>query len=98
MARQVARYSALTFGVLYGIVHRQTLQTKLDHHNAEAEIHKREQWLQQAKEAWAAKQAKQGGGTHKPTACRFPLLFDAKADRVSNRSDCSHHGPGRAWV
>jgi F-type H+-transporting ATP synthase subunit e len=58
---QVVRYSALISGVFYGIFHRQTLQAKFDSTQAANEVHKREEWLKQAKEAWAAKTAKNDG-------------------------------------
>ena len=58
---QVVRYSALTFGVLYGIVHRRTLQSQFDSNAAHKEVELRQHWLEQAKEAWAKKQANSNG-------------------------------------
>lgn len=84
---QVARYSALFFGIGYGLVHRQTLQAKLDHHNADNEIHKREEWLKQAKKAWAAKQQKEGGRESTPSA-RHPKLGLAILPRSLAIFDC----------
>jgi F-type H+-transporting ATP synthase subunit e len=55
------RYSALVSGIFYGIFHRQTLQAKFDASAAQAEIRKREHWLEEAKKAWAAKNAKDDG-------------------------------------
>ncbi|GAA6005099.1 hypothetical protein JCM11491_002578 [Sporobolomyces phaffii] len=56
-AVSAVRYSALVFGVLYGIVHRRTLQSEFDSNAAHKEVQLRESWLKQAKEAWAKKQA-----------------------------------------
>ena len=59
--QQVVRYSALVSGIFYGIFHRQTLQAQYDSHQAANEVHKREEWLKKAKEAWAAKTATNDG-------------------------------------
>lgn len=74
---QVVRYSALVSGVFYGIFHRQTLQAKFDSTQAANEVHKREEWLKQAKEAWAAKTAKNDGRKLDcdPTAPAVPFPF-----------------------
>ncbi|KAM0788127.1 hypothetical protein ACM66B_001292 [Microbotryomycetes sp. NB124-2] len=69
----VVRYSALVFGVLYGFTHRQTLQAKFDADAAKHEVDKRAEWLQKAKEAWAAKNAKQDGLITDPDAPGFDL-------------------------
>ncbi|KAF7965273.1 hypothetical protein HWV62_28834 [Athelia sp. TMB] len=60
----VARYSALATGVLYGILHRRTLQKAHDEHKEHHAIHQREHLIKEAKEAWRKKQEapKNGGG------------------------------------
>ncbi|KAK4047778.1 F1F0 ATP synthase subunit e, mitochondrial [Microbotryomycetes sp. JL221] len=69
----VVRYSALVFGVLYGFTHRQTLQAKFDANAAQHEIEKRQEWLQKAKDAWAAKNAKEDGLITDPENPAFDL-------------------------
>lgn len=49
---QVFRYSALTFGILYGFLHRRTLQSAYDEHKIELAVHSREKVIKEAKEAW----------------------------------------------
>lgn len=53
---QVLRYTALASGIVYGVVHRKTLQDRFDHHQAEKETQLRQHWLEEAKKAWAQKQ------------------------------------------
>ncbi|MBW0506116.1 hypothetical protein O181_045831 [Austropuccinia psidii MF-1] len=60
----VARYSALTAGIFYGIIHRRSLQSQHDKHQYQAEVHKREVWVEEAKKAWKSQQlAKLTGGS-----------------------------------
>ncbi|GAA5886546.1 hypothetical protein JCM16303_006604 [Sporobolomyces ruberrimus] len=73
VAVSAVRYSALTFGVLYGIVHRRTLQSEFDANAAHKEVELRESWLKQAKEAWAKKQANSNGLVTDPDAPGFDL-------------------------
>ncbi|GAA5847971.1 hypothetical protein JCM5353_002561 [Sporobolomyces roseus] len=73
VAVSVVRYSALTFGVLYGIVHRKTLQSEFDSNAAHKEVQLRQHWLEQAKEAWAKKQANSDGLVTDPDAPGFDL-------------------------
>ncbi|GAA6062421.1 hypothetical protein JCM10212_006056 [Sporobolomyces blumeae] len=72
-AASAVRYSALVFGVLYGIVHRQTLQSEFDHHAAQKEVQLRQHWLEEAKKAWAQKQQKNDGLITDPDAPGFDL-------------------------
>ncbi|KAG8741556.1 hypothetical protein FRC11_014720 [Ceratobasidium sp. 423] len=51
----VVRYTALGAGILYGIVHRRTLQTRLDNERAHEHELRHEQLVKQAKEAWRRK-------------------------------------------
>ncbi|KAK7025470.1 F1F0 ATP synthase subunit e, mitochondrial [Paramarasmius palmivorus] len=53
----VARYTALFTGVIYGFYHRRTLQAAHDEKKLEHAKHEREQLIAQAKEAWKKKQA-----------------------------------------
>lgn len=53
----VFRYTALLSGVVYGIVHKRTLQTEHDAKKAAHHEHRREQLVAEARRAWAAKQA-----------------------------------------
>lgn len=53
---QVVRYTALASGIVYGVVHRKTLQDRFDAHAAEKEVQLRQHWLEEAKKAWAQKQ------------------------------------------
>jgi hypothetical protein len=54
--QQVVRYTALASGIVYGVVHRKTLQDRFDAHAAEKEVQLRQHWLEEAKKAWAQKQ------------------------------------------
>ncbi|GAA5868674.1 hypothetical protein JCM8547_003778 [Rhodosporidiobolus lusitaniae] len=69
----VVRYTALFSGLVYGIVHRQTLQSQLDKHAAEKEIALRQSWLEQAKKAWAQKQQQTNSLITDPDAPGFDL-------------------------
>ncbi|CAE6454293.1 unnamed protein product [Rhizoctonia solani] len=51
----VVRYTTLGAGILYGIVHRRTLQTRLDNDRAHEHELRHERLVQQAKEAWRQK-------------------------------------------
>ncbi|KAF8079118.1 ATP synthase E chain-domain-containing protein [Lyophyllum atratum] len=51
----VARYTALFAGVIYGFYHRRTLQAKHDQHKIEHAKHDRESLISQAKDAWKRK-------------------------------------------
>ncbi|CAE6450004.1 unnamed protein product [Rhizoctonia solani] len=51
----VVRYTALGGGILYGIFHRRTLQTRLDNERAHEHEVRHENLLKQAKEAWQRK-------------------------------------------
>lgn len=53
----VARYTALFTGVIYGIYHKRTLQAVHDAQKVQDAVHEREQLIAQAKEAWKKKQA-----------------------------------------
>ncbi|KZV94863.1 hypothetical protein EXIGLDRAFT_715333 [Exidia glandulosa HHB12029] len=53
----VFRYTALLSGVVYGIVHKRTLQAEYDAKKSHHKEHRREQLIEEAKRAWAAKQA-----------------------------------------
>ncbi|KDE04777.1 hypothetical protein MVLG_04831 [Microbotryum lychnidis-dioicae p1A1 Lamole] len=72
-AVNVVRYSALFSGIVYGFVHRRTLQAQFDSDAARQELHKREQWLEQAKKAWQAKVTKNDGLITDPDAPGFDL-------------------------
>ncbi|PFH48394.1 hypothetical protein AMATHDRAFT_5830 [Amanita thiersii Skay4041] len=48
----VARYSALAFGVVYGWYHRKTLQTAHEQHKLDHALHEREHLIKEAKEAY----------------------------------------------
>ncbi|KAM0754454.1 hypothetical protein T439DRAFT_352470 [Meredithblackwellia eburnea MCA 4105] len=69
----VTRYSALVFGVLYGVLHRRTLQAKYDADVEAADLRKREHWVEQAKKAWAQKNSKSDGVISDPDAPGFDL-------------------------
>ncbi|KAB5590903.1 hypothetical protein CTheo_5655 [Ceratobasidium theobromae] len=51
----VVRYTALASGILYGIAHRRTLQSRLDKERAHEEEMRHQRLLGQAKEAWRRK-------------------------------------------
>ncbi|GAA5878759.1 hypothetical protein JCM3774_005060 [Rhodotorula dairenensis] len=55
-AVNVVRYTALFSGIVYGVVHRKTLQDRFDAHAADKEVQLRQHWLEEAKKAWAQKQ------------------------------------------
>ncbi|KAJ3895356.1 ATP synthase E chain-domain-containing protein [Lentinula edodes] len=52
----VARYSALFAGVLYGFYHRRTLQAAHNENKVQHAAHDREHLIAEAKEAWKKKQ------------------------------------------
>ncbi|KAG9088365.1 hypothetical protein FRC06_002062 [Ceratobasidium sp. 370] len=51
----VVRYTALASGIVYGIAHRRTLQTRLDNQRAHEEEIRHERLVSRAKEAWRNK-------------------------------------------
>lgn len=61
---QVARYTALASGIIYGIYHHRSLQKAHDQDKEYHAIRRREQLIAQAKEAWRQKKdgAKGDGG------------------------------------
>ncbi|EGU13515.1 hypothetical protein RTG_00245 [Rhodotorula toruloides ATCC 204091] len=71
---EVVRYTALASGIVYGIVHRKTLQERFDKSAAEKEVQQRAHWLEEAKKAWEAQklQGKSGVVTD-PEAPNFDL-------------------------
>ncbi|BGO97076.1 ATP synthase subunit e, mitochondrial [Rhodotorula toruloides] len=73
-AVNVVRYTALASGIVYGIVHRKTLQERFDKSAAEKEVQQRAHWLEEAKKAWEAQklQGKSGVVTD-PEAPNFDL-------------------------
>ncbi|GAA5884530.1 hypothetical protein JCM6882_005289 [Rhodosporidiobolus microsporus] len=78
-AVNVVRYSALFSGIVYGVVHRQTLQAKFDKEAAEKEIHLRQHWIEEAKKAWANKQKSDNSLITDPDAPGFDLEAVLKA-------------------
>ncbi|GAA5967181.1 hypothetical protein JCM11641_000466 [Rhodosporidiobolus odoratus] len=76
---QVVRYTALFSGLVYGVVHRQTLQTQFDKHAAEKEIQLRQHWLEEAKKAWGQKQKNDNSLVTDPDAPGFDLEALIKA-------------------
>ncbi|CAH7666704.1 hypothetical protein BY996DRAFT_4584554 [Phakopsora pachyrhizi] len=75
----VFRYSALTFGIIYGFVHRKSLKSKNDRQHYLAEIKKREQWIDQARKEWQLKQQiLRSGGNNAITDPNHPS-FDLEA-------------------
>ena len=71
----VARYTALVSGIIYGIYHRRSLQKEHDQDREHHAIHHREQLISQAKDAWRQKQeSKKGDGiVTDPEDPRFDL-------------------------
>lgn len=67
---QVVRYSALVGGIGYGVLHRRTLQAREDKKFEKAEYKRKEDLINQAKEAYKqrlvlqAQNAKSGGGEY----------------------------------
>ncbi|KPV76331.1 uncharacterized protein RHOBADRAFT_42661 [Rhodotorula graminis WP1] len=78
-AVNVLRYTALASGIVYGVVHRKTLQDKFDHDAARKEVQLREHWLQEAKKAWANRQKGNSGLITDPDAPGFDLEAVLKA-------------------
>ncbi|BGP38596.1 F1F0 ATP synthase subunit e, mitochondrial [Rhodotorula kratochvilovae] len=78
-AVNVIRYTALFSGVVYGVVHRKTLQEQFDKHAAEKEVQLRQHWLDEAKKAWANKQKNESGLITDPEAPGFDLEALLKA-------------------
>ncbi|GEM06747.1 ATPase, F0 complex, subunit E, mitochondrial [Rhodotorula toruloides] len=72
-AVNVVRYTALASGIVYGIVHRKTLQERFDKTAAEKEVQQRAHWLEEAKKAWEAQkmQGKSGGESTKRLSAAF---------------------------
>ncbi|OAV90532.1 hypothetical protein PTTG_02612 [Puccinia triticina 1-1 BBBD Race 1] len=70
----VVRYSALASGILYGIVHKQTLKSKYENLHYEEEVHKRENWVKEAKRAWQSRQLTNSAGINNdPDSPSFDL-------------------------
>ncbi|EFP74081.2 hypothetical protein PGT21_035999 [Puccinia graminis f. sp. tritici] len=70
----VVRYSAITFGILYGIVHKQTLKSKYEDLHYQEEVHKRENWVKEAKRAWQSRQLSNSAGVNNdPDSPSFDL-------------------------
>ncbi|KAI5450153.1 hypothetical protein QFC20_005350 [Naganishia adeliensis] len=61
----VARYSALIFGILYGIVHQNTLQAKYDENKATKAQARRAHLIEEARAAYAKKKADEAAGLGK---------------------------------
>ncbi|GAA6003111.1 F1F0 ATP synthase subunit e [Rhodotorula paludigena] len=72
-AVNVVRYTALFSGIVYGVVHRQTLQQQFDKREAEKEVQLRQHWLEEAKKAWANKQKSDNSLITDPDAPGFDL-------------------------
>jgi len=59
----VVRYTALFSGLLYGVMHKRTLQAAHEHKREQRALHHHEDLVAKAKEAWRQKQsAKLGDG------------------------------------
>lgn len=88
------RYSALIGGALYGIMHRRTLQAKEDLRKESHHADRREQLIQQAREAWKNKQqaGKSDGKFVVPVSAFLgvPLLIQDYC--------CSHYQPRRSQL
>ncbi|CAE6406935.1 unnamed protein product [Rhizoctonia solani] len=69
----VVRYTALGAGILYGIVHRRTLQTRLDNERAHQEETRHLELVQQAKEAWKRKNDTSSSLVTDPDDPRFDI-------------------------
>ncbi|GHJ89492.1 hypothetical protein NliqN6_5894 [Naganishia liquefaciens] len=61
----VARYSALAFGIIYGIVHQSTLQAKYDENKATKAQARRAHLIEEARAAYAKKKADEAAGITK---------------------------------
>ncbi|KAJ9095249.1 hypothetical protein QFC21_005615 [Naganishia friedmannii] len=61
----VARYSALVFGIIYGIVHQNTLQAKYDENKATKAQARRAHLIEEARTAYAKKKAEDAAGVSK---------------------------------
>ncbi|CAO1616116.1 unnamed protein product [Jaminaea pallidilutea] len=75
----VVRYSALVGGIGYGVLHRRTLQAREDKKFEKAEYKRKEDLINQAKEAYKqrlvlqAQNAKSGGVVTNPEDPNFDL-------------------------
>ncbi|KAG8219399.1 ATP synthase E chain-domain-containing protein, partial [Butyriboletus roseoflavus] len=69
----VARYTALASGIVYGIYHHRSLQKAHDQEKEHHAVHRREQLIVQAKDAWRQKSAKGDGVITDPEDPRFDL-------------------------
>lgn len=70
----VIRYSAITSGILYGIVHKQTLKSKYENLHYQEEVHKREHWVNEAKRLWQSRQlVNSAGANNDPDSPSFDL-------------------------
>ncbi|GAA96844.1 uncharacterized protein L969DRAFT_50006 [Mixia osmundae IAM 14324] len=58
----VVRYSALAGGILYGILHRRTINHKQAQEREHAELRKREGWVEQARKEYARQKLEREGG------------------------------------
>ena len=60
---QVLRWGALAFGVFYGFSHQTAISSKDKIAAAKHEYERKEKLIQQAKAAWAQKNAPKGSGS-----------------------------------
>jgi len=61
MTVNVVRYTALFTGVLYGVMHKRTLQSVHDQKKEHAAHHHHEELVARAKDAWRQKQTSMAG-------------------------------------
>lgn len=94
--RQVVRYSALIGGVLYGVMHRRTLQAKHDLKKEQHHAERREQLIQQAREAWRDKQQAAKGDGSKFIISNPFLLLSICVTNFGSRF--SHHQSRRSSI
>lgn len=85
---QVVRYTALASGIVYGIVHRKTLQERFDKQAADKEVQQRARWLEEAKKAWEAQklQGKSGGECRRLPSYRACCSAVVVGHRARSRS------------
>ncbi|KAF9469614.1 ATP synthase E chain-domain-containing protein [Collybia nuda] len=82
----VARYTALFAGVVYGFYHRRTLQAEHDQQKLNHAVHRQQSLIAEAKDAWKRKnEASKDNVISDPDDPRFDLeKFLGQLDKASS--------------
>jgi F-type H+-transporting ATP synthase subunit e len=76
MLLKVVRYTALLTGVLYGVIHKRTLQAAHEQKHEHQSRHRHEQLVAKAKDAWRQRQTPKSGDDGKNRASLLRAFND----------------------